>query len=169
MGNFRNWLSSNMLFRNILADFGSRSAYTGEPGGFIPYFQYRIGPYQRDFYLYFPKEPFAVRYHNEVFNKFFEYTGDDIFKYIQFHFDVFPEKSAFILFLDRQLTERLKKSHSKERRIKLESATDWVAENKRILRAEVEMTRENISRDLQFVIDSKTAGNHEEAQQRLVY
>lgn len=66
-----------MLFRNILADFGSRSAYTEEPGGFIAYFQYKIGPYQRDHYLYFPKEPFAVRYNNEVFNNLFEYTGED--------------------------------------------------------------------------------------------
>ncbi|WP_341838613.1 hypothetical protein WJU16_12370 [Chitinophaga pollutisoli] len=167
MGNFRNWLSSNMLFRNILADFGSRSAYTGEPGGFIAYFQYKIGPYQQDYHLYFPKEPFAVRYNNEVFNKLFEYTGEDIYKYLDFHFDAFPEKNTFILYLDRQLTERLKKSSSKERRIKLESAADWVAEKKQLFRADAELTREDISRDLQLVIDSKAAGKAEEAQQRL--
>ncbi len=128
MGKFRDWLSSNMIFRNILADLGTRSAYSGEPGGFIAYFQYKIGPYQRDYYLYFPKEPYNVRYHNEVFNKLFEYAADDIFKYLDFHFDTFPEKNAFVLFLDRQLTERLKKSYSKEHRIKLESAADWVVE-----------------------------------------
>lgn len=167
MGNFRNWLSSNMLFRNILADFGSRSAYTGEPGGFIAYFQYKIGTYQRDHHLYFPQEPFAVRYNNEVFNKLFEYAGEDIFKYLDFHFDAFPEKNAFILYLDRQLTERLKKSPSKDRKIKLESAADWVAEKKQLFRSKAELTKEDISRDLQLVIDSKAAGKVEEAQQRL--
>lgn len=167
MGNFRNWLSSNMLFRNILADFGSRSAYSGEPGGFIAYFQYMIGTYQRDHHLYFPKEPFAVRYNNEVFNKLFEYAGEDIFKYLDFHFDAFPEKNAFILYLDRQLTERLKKSLSKERKIKLESAADWVADKKRLFQSEAELTRADISRDLQLVIDSKAAGKADEAQLRL--
>lgn len=167
MGKFRDWLSSNMIFRNILADLGTRSAYTGEAGGFIPYFKYRTGSYQRDYYLYFPKEPFAVRYNNEVFNKLFEYAGDDIFKYLDFHFEAFPEKSAFILFLDRQLKERLKKSHSKERRIKLESAADWVTEKKLALKEQAEMTREDISRDLQLVMDSKAAGKTDEAQERL--
>lgn len=167
MGKFRDWLSSNMIFRNILADLGTRSAYTVEAGGFIPYFQYRIGPYQRDYYLYFPKEPFAVRYHNEVFNKLFEYVGDDIFKYLDFHYGAFNEKSAFILFLDRQLTERLKKSHNKERRIKLESAADWVAQKKLVLKEQSEVMREDIYRDLQLVIDSKAAGKTDEAEKRL--
>lgn len=167
MGKFRDWLSSNMIFRNMLADLGTRTAYTGEAGGFIPYFQYKIGPYQRDYYLYFPKEPFAIRYHNEVFNKLFEYTGDDIFKYLNFHFEAFLEKSAFILFLDRQLTERLKKSYSKERQIKLESAADWVAEKKQVLKEQAEVSRDDISKDLQLVIDSRAAGKTEEAEKRL--
>lgn len=167
MGKFRDWLSSNMIFRNILADLGTRSAYTVEAGGFIPYFQYKIGAYQRDYYLYFPKEPFAIRYHNEVFNKLFEYTGDDIFKYLDFHFEAFPEKNAFILFLDRQLTERLKKSYSKERHIKLESAADWVAEKKLALKEQAEVSRDDISKDLQLVIDSRAAGKTEEAEKRL--
>jgi len=151
----------------MLADFGTRSAYTGEAGGIIPYFQYRIGRYQRDYYLYVPKEPFTIRYHNEVFNKPFEYAGDDIFKYQDFHFEAFPEKSAFILFLDRQLTERLKKSYySKERQIKLESAADWVAEKKLVLKELAEVSREDFPRSLQLVIDRKAAGKTDEAEKR---
>jgi hypothetical protein len=53
-----------MILRNMLAS--------------VPYFQYKIGPYQPDQYLYFPKEPFALRYKNEIFNKLHEYTGYDI-------------------------------------------------------------------------------------------
>lgn len=84
MGKFRDWLSSNMIFRNILADLGTRSAYTGEAGGFIPYFQYRISPYQRDHYLYFPKEPFAVRYHNKAVHQYFIEATQDTHGHLSF-------------------------------------------------------------------------------------
>ena len=33
-------LFSNMFFRNMLADFGERSAYSKKPGNFISFFQY---------------------------------------------------------------------------------------------------------------------------------
>lgn len=62
--NLKQKLFSNMILRNMLAS--------------VPYFQYKIGPYQPDQYLYFPKEPFALRYKNEIFNKLHEYTGYDI-------------------------------------------------------------------------------------------
>ena len=67
-------LFSNMFLRNMLADFGNRSAYSKTTGTFIPYFQYKIGAYQPDYYLYFPKEPYIRRYHNEIFNKLYEYV-----------------------------------------------------------------------------------------------
>lgn len=67
-------LFTNMFLRNILADFGRRSVgSTNEKP--TPYFQYRIGNYEPDYYLYFPKEPFRIQYKNEVFNKLREYSG----------------------------------------------------------------------------------------------
>lgn len=57
--NFRQKLFSNMFLRNMLASFGGRSAYTKDPGSFVRYFQYKIGPYQSDQYLYFPEDPYA--------------------------------------------------------------------------------------------------------------
>jgi len=39
----KKWLLPNMFFRNVLADFGNRSAYSKIPGNFVPYFQYKIG------------------------------------------------------------------------------------------------------------------------------
>lgn len=56
--NWQQKLPSNIILRNILASFGERSGYSKEPGGFVPYFQYQIGSYKADLYLYFPKEPF---------------------------------------------------------------------------------------------------------------
>jgi hypothetical protein len=41
-------LFSNIFWRNVLASFGERSGYSKEPGGFVPYFQYRIGDYNSD-------------------------------------------------------------------------------------------------------------------------
>jgi len=67
--NFKQKLFSSMFMRNMLASFGSRSAYSQATGSFVPYFQYKIGIYQADQYLYFPKEPFPLRYKNEIFNK----------------------------------------------------------------------------------------------------
>lgn len=77
---------SNMFFRNMLADFGERSSNSKTSGNFTPYFQYKIGENQSDLYLYFPKEPFSIRYKNEIFNKLNEYTGYGIIKFLEFHY-----------------------------------------------------------------------------------
>ncbi len=69
-------LFSNMFLRNMLASFGERSAYSEKRGQFTAYFLYKIGNYESDYYLYFPAEPFPLRYKNEIFNKLHEYTAD---------------------------------------------------------------------------------------------
>lgn len=117
---------SNEFLRNVLATFGFRSGYTGEPGGFTPYFFYKIAPYQKDYYLYFSKEPFALRYQNEIFNKLLEYQGYDIIRYLEFHYNLYPDKLDFIRFLKYELTDRLKRKGGNER--KLQAALDWISE-----------------------------------------
>ncbi len=102
-------LFSNIVLRSIFANFGNRSAYSGAPGAFEPYFQYKIGAYQSDQYLYFPKEPFAVLYKNEIFNKLHEYTGYDVIRYLEFHFSAYPDRTDFLSFLNYEILERLKK------------------------------------------------------------
>src|ERR1700680_2912479 len=99
---------SNMFLRNMLADFGERSGYTKTPGNFIPYFQYKIGEYQPDHYLYFPSESFALRYKNEIFNKLNEYTGYDIIKFLEFHYSAYSDKPDFLRFLNYEISQRLK-------------------------------------------------------------
>ena len=88
-------LFSNIVLRSMFANFGNRSAYSKVPGAFEPYFQYKIGAYQSDQYLYFPKEPFAVLYKNEIFNKLHEYTGYDVIRYLEFHFSAYPDRTDF--------------------------------------------------------------------------
>ncbi len=95
----RKWMN-NTVIRHLLHWIGMR-----EPGDlhiddpFIAYFQYKIGPYQSDYYLYFPKQPDKFRYRYEIFAKMFEYTGFDLVKYIEFHYEAYPDKEEFVRFL----------------------------------------------------------------------
>ena len=98
---WKKWLFSNFTVRTFLGAFGERkvTGYSRTPGGFVPYFQYKIGPYESDLYLYFPKEPYALRYKNEIFNKINEYTGFDIIRYLEFHYAPYGDKQDFLRFL----------------------------------------------------------------------
>jgi hypothetical protein len=121
-------LFSNMFLRNMLADFGNRSAYSRQPGKFIPYFQYKIEDYHSDLYLYFPKEPYTRRYHNEIFNKLCEYKGYDIITFLEFHYLAYCDKQDFLRFLQYELIDRLKQKTKESRRQKIYIASEWVME-----------------------------------------
>jgi hypothetical protein len=127
-------LFTNMFLRNMMADFGNRSADYNTPGKYIPYFQYRIGCYQPDYYLYFPKEPFCVRYKNEVFNKLQEYWGYDMIKYLDFHYAAYEEKADFLRFLQYETSDRLERNSSKSFRQKLQATLKWIVEKGQELR-----------------------------------
>lgn len=79
-------LYNNRFLRNMTGDLFGRAEYSRMHGRFTPYFQYRLGPKQNDFYLYFPSEPFLERYYNEFCNKFSGLLRADTYKYIDFHF-----------------------------------------------------------------------------------
>jgi len=152
-------LFSNMFWRNMLADFGARSGYNKTPGNFTPYFLYRIGQYQPDEYLYFSKQPFSLRYKNEIFNKLFEYNGFDIIKYLDFHFTAYQDKDDFLRFLQHEASERLRLDSGKSRNSKLQSALNWVTEQK----ASIQQTREQrlkeeIKQGVQEIVTSEPAG-----------
>lgn len=91
----------------MLADFGTRSEYSISRNKFIPYFQYNIGTYQSDHYLYFPKKPYALQYKNEIFNKLKEYSSFDITQYLEFHYLPNPDKNNFLRFLLYEASQRL--------------------------------------------------------------
>jgi hypothetical protein len=134
----RQTLFTNMFLRNMLADFGNRSADCKIPGNFTLYFQYRIGNYQPEFYLYFPKEPFQTRYKNEVFNKLQEYTGYGMINYLDFHYSNFPVKRDFLRFLQYESSSRLKQKPGISFRQKLQIALEWVAEKQQDLRGSLQ-------------------------------
>lgn len=128
-------LLSNMFFRNMLSDLFGRGVSSTEPGRFIPYFQYKIGPYQPDHYLYFPSEPYATRYKNEIFNKLNEYTGYDIITYLDFHYTACADRHDFLRFLQYEIADRLKRVSRKSHFQKLTEAGEWVREKQQELQA----------------------------------
>ena len=122
-------LSSNMFLRNMIADLFGRSAYSKKPGSFIPFFLYKIGNNRpEDYHLFFPREPFALRYYNEIFNKLSTFQPFDIVAYLEFHYAAYPNKHDFLKFLLYEISDRLKRSIKQAHRSKLESAKGWVTE-----------------------------------------
>lgn len=122
--NIKKWLFSRMLFRNMLTDFGYRLAYSNIPGDFTPYFAYKIGDYKNGYYLNFPKEPLALPYKNEIFNKLHRYDNETIGKYLDFHYELYLDKRDFLRFLYYEVSERIHQN-VKNRLFKLNTALDW--------------------------------------------
>lgn len=127
-------LFSNMFFRNMKADLFGRSAYSKKPGSFRSFFRYKIGHNQpENYYLFFPKEPYAIQYYNEIFNKLSTFKPIDIVGYLEFHYAAYQCKVDFLRFLQYEISDRLKQSTKKANRSKLESAKEWVVEKQREL------------------------------------
>jgi len=160
--NLKQKLFSNMFLRNMLASFGNRSAYTKDPGSFVAYFQYKIGPYQSDQYLYFPKEPYALRYKNEIFNKLHEYTGYDIIQYLEFHCDAYPDTGDFLRFLKYEVGERLR-VQPKDRA--LLSAQAWVNEKLDDLKkSQQEQIRQDIEQVVQGIVNKQPTASPQDVE-----
>jgi hypothetical protein len=65
----------------------------------IPYFQYKIGPYQSDHFLYFKREPSWLRYKWEAFSKMNSLKGYDLPRFLEFHYSAYPDKVDFRRFI----------------------------------------------------------------------
>lgn len=120
-------LRSNLLLRNLASDVIGYPASAAKKT-FMPYFQYKIGVYQRDYYLYFTAKPTSVRYTNDIFNKLYEYNGYDIIQFVEFHYTACDNKADFLRFLRYETDRRLKLKLSKSFTAKLETVLDWLTE-----------------------------------------
>ena len=72
-----------------------------------PYFQYKIGAYQKDHYLYFRKEPSRLRYIVEAFDKMIAMRGYDIPRFLDFHYAAYSDKEDFLRFLRFEIEGRI--------------------------------------------------------------
>ena len=91
----REKMFSRIFYRSILTDFGQRSPLSFKAKKFIPYFKYKIGPYEAGYVLLFRKEPTLGVYKHEIFNKMYEYSGYDIIRYLDFTSPILPTKANF--------------------------------------------------------------------------
>lgn len=152
--NWKDFINNNMLLRNISGDLFGRVEYSNAPGKFTPYFQYRIGPKQNDYFLYFPKEPFLIRYYNEFFNKLSGLLGADIYKYIEFHWERYDDKPDFLRFLRYELSDRLKKKLSSTYKQKYQTAMEWVLEKQTTWQSDQQkLLRNEVENSLQEIIN----------------
>jgi hypothetical protein len=125
---FREKIFSRIFYRSVLTDLGQRSHLSFKGRKFVPYFQYKIGPYEMGHVLFFRKEPTLAVYKNEIFNKMYEYSGYDIVRYLDFHFTEFADKSEFLRFLSYEVFELLKRPIPAKFRLKLQSTQAWLKE-----------------------------------------
>lgn len=125
----RNYFMNKMLLRNVGLIYGEINNYSKQQGLFTPYFQYEIGPYKDDFVLHFPKLPNAVLYYNSIFLKLWGYNPQDAVKYIETHYNPYPDKKDFLLFLKRQLQHRITLLRRRSSKQSISSISlDWVSE-----------------------------------------
>lgn len=120
-------LCSNLLLRNMASDVIGYPVSAAKKN-FIPYFQYKIGVYQRDYYLHFTAAPTSIRYTNDIFNKLYEYNGYEIIQYVEFHYAAYDNKVDFLRFLSYETESRLKLKLGKSFTAKLETVLNWLTE-----------------------------------------
>jgi hypothetical protein len=104
----------------------------------IPYFQYKIGPYQRDHFLYFRREPSWLRYKFEAFDKMNSMRGYDIPRFLDFHYSAYPDKEDFRRFLRYEITARVAslKKHPKYADHEYEVVLNWLQEQEQLAHLE---------------------------------
>ncbi|MEJ7684988.1 MAG: hypothetical protein WKG06_45515 [Segetibacter sp.] len=115
------------MLRNLASDVIGYPASAAQKT-FIPYFQYKAGVYQKDYYLYFTAPPNSTRYTNDIFNKLYEYNGYDIIQFVEFHYAAYDNKADFLRFLRCETDSRLKLKLGKSFTAKLETVLDWLTQ-----------------------------------------
>lgn len=92
----RQKLINSFAGRTMLQSFG----WLETENKIEPYFAFRIGKYQADHYLYFPKEPLGKQYHNFVFNRIcLEFENAGIGNFLDAHFNEYDNKTEFLKYL----------------------------------------------------------------------
>ncbi len=149
---------NNSFLRNVGLIAGEIDNYPNTRGYFTPYFQFEIGPYQDSFKLYFPKLPKPKLYYNYIFLKLWAYNPQDAIKYIEVHYDAYPDKKDFLLFMQRQLQHRAAGLKKGSTRMSITTiCLDWVSEELNNLKDEQKVTVYNqfIRQDLTLIIKNE--------------
>lgn len=126
-------LTNNLFVRTLLRAFHLLAPDSSKQP-LTPYFQYRIGPYQRDHFLYFLEEPSWLRYRYEAFDKMNSMAGYDIPRFLDFHYSAYPDKEDFRRFLRYEIAARVAslKKHPKYADHEYEVVLNWLREQEQL-------------------------------------
>jgi hypothetical protein len=134
------WMN-HWFLREMAGLTGFRNAYDlhgDEP--FIPYFQYRVGDYQSDHYLYFKAPPRKWDYTWEIFQKMYEYEGYDLIRYIEFHYKAYEDKEDFLRWFRYETSRQLRRLRKyrfvfwmrlTKIKTRLQTTLEWVEEEEK--------------------------------------
>lgn len=96
------------FIRFLVNAFGLESFIRKPDRNFIAYFQYKIGSYKPDYFLYFPGPPYNNAYIHELFRKLCSYHGYELTQFLEFHYQQYADKKEFLRFLHYEMAVRLK-------------------------------------------------------------
>src|SRR5271167_4947782 len=130
--------NNNLFLRALLRAFRLTAPDSAEQP-LIPYFQYKIGPYQRDHFLYFRREPSWRRYKYEAISKLNAMGGYDIPRFLDFHYLAYADKEDFRRFLRYEVAERVAyiQKHPKAAHHEYEIVLKWLAEKEQLATAKI--------------------------------
>ncbi len=100
-------IKSTTSLRNITIKETYFSSFFKKRGDFTIFFEYKIGRYRDDYFLYFNKIPSGVAYRNAIFNKIYKLSDLQIEEFLAFHYEKYDNKNAFLRFLYSELYNRL--------------------------------------------------------------
>ena len=73
-----------------------------------PFFLYKIGKHEGDYFLYFKREPSSrSEYYNKIFDAIAHLPAFDSIEFIKFHQNHYPDKERFLSFLIFELNSRV--------------------------------------------------------------
>src|ERR1700754_1903285 len=120
------------LIRFLVNAFGFESFIRKPDRDFTACFQYKIGTYRPDYFLYFPRSPYKNVYIHELFRKLCSYHGYELTQFLEFHYQQYADKKEFLRFLHYEMAVRLKAKTPKTKPSvyweTLETCLLWVGE-----------------------------------------
>jgi hypothetical protein len=130
---------NNNLFLRTLGRAFHLTAPDSAKQPLIPYFQYKIGPYQKDHFLYFRRVPSWLRYKYEARSKLNAMRGYDIPRFLDFHYLAYPDKEDFLRFLRYEVAEWVAyiQKHPKAADHEYEVVLKWLAEKEEMAAAKI--------------------------------
>lgn len=166
---WKNRLFNNMFLRNMLADLGWRSS-DKDTKDYPLYFTYKLGQWKTgDYYLYFTQVPYLTRYKNEIFNKMKEFSGSGIGEYLEFHYRLYEDKTAFLAFLKYEIFERLQLRLSRSQKIRMKTVSEWVNDKLQENKPNQYVPGPDMLALIQKLSSDQNKQNHSQAAQTLEY